>query len=529
MTVAPPTREGGKTANPYVGPRPFAQADVYRFFGRDREAAELYSLVAAHRTVLLYAQSGAGKTSLLNAGLIPRLEQGGFDVLPPARVSRPNGGRAPDDRVKNVYVLNLALAWTPPNTINDEESLPDLALAGVLENYPRSESAHGSFLPRVLVFDQFEELFTAYPQRWRDRRGFFEQLDDAMSADPSLRVLFAMREDFIAHIDPYEDLLPEEFRTRYRLEQLREDAALAAVERPLEETGIRFRAGIAERLVADLLKAPSSSVDNSASEEIALASEGLIAGEFVEPVQLQVVCFSLFRNLPEGTTEITPEHLATFGNVDQALQEFYQSALKEAAGKASIKEDSLRQWFESELITEAGSRGLVFRGETATGGIPNPAVDALEELHIIRAEVRGRDRWYELTHDRFIRPIQRSNQEWKSGQWTTAVRKVVTETDVPQDVLMQLLPLLLPKNERIHLVNLAQGRTTPYRGNHPLRGELRRLRSLGLIRMRPGQQVGYMKDGLSYDLATFVELTDLGKRWARTIQEMEKAEAGSAA
>jgi len=113
-------------------------------------------------------------------------------------------------------------------------------LVEVLENRPRHKGAGGEALPCVLVFDQFEELFTAYPERWRDRHGFFVQLDDAMGADPSLRVLFVMREDFVAQIDPYEDLLPEEFRTRYRLEQLREDAALAAVERPLEGTGIGF-------------------------------------------------------------------------------------------------------------------------------------------------------------------------------------------------------------------------------------------------------------------------------------------------
>jgi len=60
MTGASPTPETARAAgNPFVGPRPFAQGDANRFFGRDREISELYSLVVAHRTVLLYAQSGA--------------------------------------------------------------------------------------------------------------------------------------------------------------------------------------------------------------------------------------------------------------------------------------------------------------------------------------------------------------------------------------------------------------------------------------------------------------------------------------
>ena len=89
-------------------------------------------------------------------------------------------------------------------------------------------------------------------------------------------------------------------------------------------------------------------------------------GEFVEPVQLQVVCFSLFRNLPPGTTEITEEQVKTFGDAYQALKNFYASALQEAANKTGLDEDRLRQWFESELLTETGSRGLVFRGDETT-------------------------------------------------------------------------------------------------------------------------------------------------------------------
>jgi hypothetical protein len=442
VETATPALEGERT-NPYLGPRPFAQADAYRFFGRDNEVADLYSLVAAHRTVLLYAQSGAGKTSLLNAGLIPMLEKGSFDVLPTARVSGPAGAGHTEGAPINVYSANAALLWVPliePRTIEDEQALLEpvrdvlkdafpfaralgtpvlpagFTLAEALKARPRKTDAGGEPRPRVAIFDQFEEFFTAYPERWKDRRGFFEQLDDAMSADPSLRVLFAMREDFVAHIDPYEDLLPEEFRTRYRLEQLREDAALAAVQKPLEGTGIRFAPGVAGQLVSDLLRTPVSSPERMGSDNSSASekSTNYGEGEFVEPVQLQVVCFSLFRNLPPRTEEITDRQLTQFGDVDQALREFYQDSLKEAAAKAKIEEDSLRQWFERNLITEAGTRGLVFRGENTTGGIPNKAVDALEELHIIRAEVRGGDRWYELSHDRFIQPVLRANDAWRT-------------------------------------------------------------------------------------------------------------------
>ena len=425
MVPADERRNLERPTNPYLGPRPFTQDDAYRFFGRDREASELYSLVTAHRTTLLYAESGAGKTSLLNAGLIPLLERGGFDVLPVARVSGRREEPLTRHTINNIYVLNCAEVWElgtgPPfgmrNGEIDDHKQPRLetTLTAALARRPQRIGPDGEALTRVAIIDQLEELFTTFPERWRDREGFFRQLDDAMAADPALRVLLAMREDFLANLDPFEDLLPEEFRTRYRLESLREKSALEAVENPLKRTGITFRLGVAELLVHDLLKmSPGGmSLERKSEDSRVDGDSKYVLGEFVEPVQLQVLCFSLFRNLPAGTTEISEDHLAAFGDVDQALRDFYQSALKEAATKAAVEEDSLREWFENELITESGSRGLVFRAETMTGGIPNAAVDALEELHIIRAEVRGRDRWYELSHDRFIQPILRANDAWR--------------------------------------------------------------------------------------------------------------------
>ena len=61
--------------SPFVGPRPFEKEDSDRFFGRTRETEELLSLIIAHRAVLVYSQSGAGKSSLLRAGVIKRLEE----------------------------------------------------------------------------------------------------------------------------------------------------------------------------------------------------------------------------------------------------------------------------------------------------------------------------------------------------------------------------------------------------------------------------------------------------------------------
>ena len=71
--------------NPYVGPQAFRRGDA--FYGRDRETADLLDLVIAERVVLLYSPSGAGKSSLIAAGLVRQLEAEGFEVLPLVRLT----------------------------------------------------------------------------------------------------------------------------------------------------------------------------------------------------------------------------------------------------------------------------------------------------------------------------------------------------------------------------------------------------------------------------------------------------------
>ncbi|MBC8078541.1 MAG: ATP-binding protein, partial [Chloroflexales bacterium] len=75
--------------NPYLGPRAFSEDEREQrlFFGRDREREQLLDLLIARRLVLLHAPSGAGKTSLIQAGIIPRLRAEGFTVRNTVRVN----------------------------------------------------------------------------------------------------------------------------------------------------------------------------------------------------------------------------------------------------------------------------------------------------------------------------------------------------------------------------------------------------------------------------------------------------------
>jgi len=408
--------------SPYVGPRPFEREDGL-LFGRDREVRELVSLVVAHRVVLLYAASGAGKTSLLNAGLMPALEvEEGFEVLPVGRLRPLDPELAMNPAVRNVFTAGVTSNWSRDVAGDDHTDALSDTLAAVLARREHATDAAGFPAPRLVVFDQFEELFSLFAERWRDREAFLRELAEALDDDPVLRVVLALREDFLAQLDAHEALLPGGLRTRLRMERLGPAAARAAAEGPLEGTGRAFADGAAEKLIGDLR---TVRVDRAAGGAVE------IEGEFVEPVHLQVACQSLWSELPAGVTTITEDHLRTFGNVDESLSRFYDDAVRRAAGAAGMSERRLRRSLEEAFLTAGGTRATVYRGASSTAGIPNRAIDDLENRHLLRAEWRAGARWYELTHDRLVEPLQLSNQAYaaaasrRSGRRLLAVGGVV--------------------------------------------------------------------------------------------------------
>lgn len=385
---------------PYIGPRPFVREDEMVFYGRDREAKELFSLIVAHPIVLLYAQSGAGKTSLLNAKIVPLLEEHHSEVFGSARVGGELLQGTKADDIANIYVFN-ALTSLQSDTHN-AKNLVRASLTEYLTAKSHPQREEGISYRRVIIFDQFEEIFTKYPERWKDREGFFNDIDSALEQDRRLRVVFSMREDYIANMDPFAFALPERLRTRFRLERLREDAALLAVKKPLELTNRSFAPGAAEKLVKNLLQVPIKSATGTID----------ISGEFIEPVQLQVVCQKLWRSLQPEVKVIDDEYIEDYGDVDKALSTYYDDCIKNAAEETGVAEGVLRRWFGEKLITPDGTRGTIYKDVKYTGGLPNEVVDLLENLRLVRPELRGGAAWYELTHDRFIGPIIQSNQQW---------------------------------------------------------------------------------------------------------------------
>jgi len=397
--------------NPFVGPRPIDTGQ--KIFGRDREIEQLYYLLSGERIVLLHSPSGAGKSSLIQAGLLPRLTQL-FDVWGPTRVNLqpPEGDLVGGNRY--VRSANLGFEARIPK---ERQRRPELISAMTLSEYvagrPRRRSAPPNI---VLLFDQFEEILTVDPLALEAKHEFFEQVGKLLQDHPHVWALFALREDYLAPLDPYAEQVPTHLKNRFRLDLLGREAAREAISRSVEEGGRSFVSEAVGKLVNDLATMQVQRPDGTFESQ---------TGPYVEPLHLQVACRGLWERLPEDRLTIDLDDIRSFGDVTKALAQYYEKEMAEIAGGDARVERALREWVGGKLITPDGIRGQVLKGAGESEGLDNELIGRLVDTHLVRGEQRAGAVWYELSHDRLIEPVRSNNKKWFDAH-LSKVQKVTT-------------------------------------------------------------------------------------------------------
>jgi hypothetical protein len=204
--------------NPWPGLMPFTEATQAFFHGRDDEAAELLRRVRRERLTILFGQSGLGKTSLLCAGLFPRLRTA--DFLPVyIRLDWTTVQISPVAQIKQALAENLA-----EYGVEGRAPGPDEALWAYLHDKETEFwNRRNRLITPVLVFDQFEEIFTlghggASAEAVLDELAALVEnrppasVRAALEEDPeaarhydfgkeSCRVILALREDFLPDLE----------------------------------------------------------------------------------------------------------------------------------------------------------------------------------------------------------------------------------------------------------------------------------------------------------------------------------------
>ena len=410
--------------NPYIGPRPFQQGEP--LYGRTREVQEVRNLLISERLLLLYSPSGAGKSSLIQAALIPLLKRKRFHIHPILRVGTLPAADLPSST--NRYSLSVLLALEEARAKADQ--LPIAALVSTdLGTYLDRRRATEGQVDEVLIFDQFEEVLTRDPTDQLAKEIFFEELSDALR-DRRRWALFAVREDYLGALDSYRGKLPGGLAMTYRLDLLDRAAALEAIREPARAAGRPIVDLAASQLVDDLRRVRVQQPDGSVVEQL---------GPYVEPVQLQVVCRGLWERLPPDSLEITPRDVAAAGDVDTALASYYATSVATVAVRKGVPERRIRAWCEEQLIASGGLRNQVLQAPKVSAGLENQVIRALVDTHLIRAEERRGVTWFELSHDRLVEPIRTNNRWWRETHysWFQQQARVWERQDRPDGLLLR--------------------------------------------------------------------------------------------
>lgn len=378
----------------YPGTQPFGDSreDQARFFGRDDEAEQLYLRVLSVPLLVQFGRSGLGKTSLLQAGLFPRLRQKPFL---PAMIRLNDANDA----------LTAAVV----------RSLRDACDAEGLEVVPGDTSSLWQLLATtsiwrgdllltpVLVFDQFEEVFTL-----RDaalRRSVAAELGRIASAPagsaPPVKIVISLREDYLGALEEFSAAIPGLFHERLRLEAMTEKAARAAITGPA-------------RLVASPDEPPYSSPPFEFDPPALAAMVEYLQGSsgVIEPFQLQLLSgHAEAIAARKGTGPVTLT-LADFRGTQEfasVLHNFYRGTLDKLSPPAQRRK--ALALCEEGLLDAAGHRLMLHEGQIlADYGVKRQTLATLCQTRLIRTERRLESTFYEISHDRLAESIIAARQ-----------------------------------------------------------------------------------------------------------------------
>lgn len=233
----------GQDRSPYPGLAAFSEEDAAVFFGREPQITELIGRLhqtvpeVADRFVCVTGSSGSGKSSLVHAGVVPRLRGNRWEVLP---VLVPAG-----EPLGRLAALAVTLVGGDREArLADLRHDPD-ALARLVRQW---RTGSGNRYSRVLlVLDQLEELVTLSGPA--DRRMFLDQIRRALAADRRLWVLATLRLEFLP--DLLADEHPELFGAPMALGTVGRAALVTIIEEPARLAGMSFEDGLVAQIAEE--------------------------------------------------------------------------------------------------------------------------------------------------------------------------------------------------------------------------------------------------------------------------------------
>ncbi|MDB6156867.1 MAG: hypothetical protein JWO04_573 [Gammaproteobacteria bacterium] len=411
--------------NPWLGLASFTEETRAFFYGRDTEVAELARRVQRKLLTVLFGQSGIGKTSILRAGLVPRLRGQGYCPIY-VRIDYGRAAPEPAEQIKQAISRTARHSgeWTQEGVAVEGESLWEFLHHR--DDVLRDES--GATLIPLLIFDQFEEIFTLAQSddfgRARAAR-FIEELADLVENRPpksvearldeddsatehfdfarsDYRVLIALREDYLAPLEGLKGAMPSVSQNRLRLAPMTGIQAMAAILLP------------GKKLVSEEVAAATVRFVSGGAE---------VANAEVEPSLLSLICRELNdARIAAGRNEISLDLLA--GSHATILSNFYERSLAD-------QPPVVRRIIEDHLLTASGFRENVAEeslvSRLVAAGVAPDTLGVLVNRRLLRIEERLDVRRVELTHDVLCGIVKNSRDQRHERESRGATERLLAE------------------------------------------------------------------------------------------------------
>jgi WD40 repeat protein len=240
---------------PYIGLKSYSAADRDRFHGRQGITKRLIKRLVENSLVLLVGPASSGRTSVINAAIIPELKEGRLPGSQDWHYFKPIApGRKP--------LLSLASLLVPPNgeagTTIEQKAERLLQNPDYLAQQLNDEKLGGQ--PALIVVDRFEEVFTLSKDDARRDAFIANLLNLTKSLEPSTpkhRVILVTRSDRTGYIIQRKDLNDLYSKAEIRIFPLLQNDLNAVIKEPAAEIGLRFQPGLVEQLIREIYSDPS--------------------------------------------------------------------------------------------------------------------------------------------------------------------------------------------------------------------------------------------------------------------------------
>ncbi len=434
-------------SNPYKGLFPYTPKDERLFFGREKESLDLVDMIKRNKLVVVFGESGTGKTSLINAKLFPSLRnQYYFPIYIRINFSSPH---SPISQTREIIFRELS-SW--------DSSIPNFEPDTSLLEFAARTSVFKGLVKPILFFDQFEELFTISPRynsqhnteelisqlaelietdrlsdKYLERESTKKQelgIDEQHENILRFKVVFSLRQDFIAQLDDLRFKIPSIVSSRYRIKKFNYIQAYEAIVGPPWEIIKDFsaREKNAEIITEDAAFQSIKELGRptlTTAEDINLMKHILqsVSKRFsfhehkdlehleFDPTIVSLYCYQLFEDSLKNNDDlpqITLEQVRS-SPYDQIIKRYYDSSFVKRRIKYAI---------EKFLITPDGRRVLIpLKDFVLKAKISEKEIEELrQKTAILRIYGKDEDREVEIAHDQIAKRALISKKEREANR-----------------------------------------------------------------------------------------------------------------